>query len=869
MKKTFLYIATIILFSLWLTVLANTIFEIDDAFFSDTGISSWDISHLHFGYNWNNFDGVIFWGTGNGTGELTLWGETITCEEKLRWLYINTARGNKIWPLDEETLLDLSGSSTLSGYDTLSMTGWFFTQCSGTSIDSDGIFGYVEHEHNGETYSLWAWVEYDFGSGTATGNFDNTLLYITGVNNTASGYVFDNYGGIAKVYSASALYGNMTFTGTEAFLSWTDYYSTWTSVQVNIYSNVDADFELSGDIETVITGTLSAGVDQDQTITLDGWNGSKTIQLTVSTGSESDIDTLDIVLNVTDTTPPTVTLESPTNGLTTTDHSINFQWSWSDDIYWWIDYFNLYISGDAQYSRTGITSLSKIVSPLLNGDYTWYVMATDTSGNTGVSSTFTLTISWTVLGPTLTSPSNWASIDLWDLLLSWTGTSASGYTWQIASDSSFANLVATGETDNMSIDPIHNPDFMTWTFYWRVIDDETVWVSDHRVVVIVEPSEWIDLEVDEFEFDDEDDADLSESYQSDEIIIEWITDHVYIPAELEDGIWALFINDIMVGTEWRVKEWDEVYIELISSNDYDERVKTTLIIWEWDNEVEADFRVYTMEEDEEDDDEFELTYTQRLQAIMLLESLVEMYDNNTEKLQQFFSTFQAVLQDRSDMLDSEIDDADSDNELELLRWQKASVDYLYEIIDDYLDDMSHETNTSVYIAPNGKQYLVEYNDDRFAYTSPDFLYQKYFPTWDLFTRHIDLNNPGEYGQWNYHGGDTGFGETVTAPNNKVYHVYQINGKRTSDEFTYKKYFDTREQIVNYIFVNNPGATWNHKIDTSFTPVYYNAPNGKKYTIFKTSSLWANPNKYSSFGFVTPKYFDSLQAAKDHIAMYNK
>jgi hypothetical protein len=27
--------------------------------------------------------------------------------------------------------------------------------------------------------------------------------------------------------------------------------------------------------------------------------------------------------------------------------------------------------------------------------------------------------------------------------------------------------------------------------------------------------------------------------------------------------------------------------------------------------------------------------------------------------------------------------------------------------------------------------------------------------------------------------------------------------------------------------------------------------------------------YSSFGFVTPKYFKSLQSAKDHIMNYNK
>jgi len=79
------------------------------------------------------------------------------------------------------------------------------------------------------------------------------------------------------------------------------------------------------------------------------------------------------------------------------------------------------------------------------------------------------------------------------------------------------------------------------------------------------------------------------------------------------------------------------------------------------------------------------------------------------------------------------------------------------------------------------------------------------------------------------------GETVTAPNNKIYHIYQINGKRVSNEFAYMKYFDTREQIVDYIFANNPSATWNHKIDTSFGSISFVAPNGRKYMIFKTSS----------------------------------
>jgi len=220
------------------------------------------------------------------------------------------------------------------------------------------------------------------------------------------------------------------------------------------------------------------------------------------------------------------------------------------------------------------------------------------------------------------------------------------------------------------------------------------------------------------------------------------------------------------------------------------------------------------------------------------------------------------------MLAQQIQDT-SGNERELLEGQKASVDYLYSIIDDYLRDMSHDSSTRVYIAPNGKQYTVNFDDNRFAYTSPDFMYPKYFPTWERFTYHIDINNPGNYGSSNYHSSTNRIGEIVTAPNNKTYQLYQTNGKWTSDDFSYKRYFDTREQTIDYIFANNPGNTRDHRIDTNFDPVSFVAPNNKRYSIFKTSSNGNNANKYSSFSFVTPKYFNSLQAAKDHIVIYNR
>jgi hypothetical protein len=141
------------------------------------------------------------------------------------------------------------------------------------------------------------------------------------------------------------------------------------------------------------------------------------------------------------------------------------------------------------------------------------------------------------------------------------------------------------------------------------------------------------------------------------------------------------------------------------------------------------------------------------------------------------------------------------------------------------------------------------------------MYEKRFPTRELFKRHIDINNPWNYRSW--------VGDTITAPNGKSYVIYTENSKRTSNNFIYKKYFDTRDQIIEYISINNPPATRDHNIDTSFEPVVHTAPNGKSYTIFKTASTGNNPNKYSSFMFLAPKYFSSLEAAKNHINSQNR
>jgi len=86
--------------SIGVGVLAQTTFDLEELFFTTTGIETWDYAGLHFNFSGNNFAGMVFFGTGIASGqELTLSGETIICLKQINWLYINPARWNRVWPL--------------------------------------------------------------------------------------------------------------------------------------------------------------------------------------------------------------------------------------------------------------------------------------------------------------------------------------------------------------------------------------------------------------------------------------------------------------------------------------------------------------------------------------------------------------------------------------------------------------------------------------------------------------------------------------------------------------------------------------------------------------------------------------------------
>ena len=405
--------------------------------------------------------------------------------------------------------------------------------------------------------------------------------------------------------------------------------------------------------------------------------------------------------------------------------------------------------------------------------------------------------------------------------------------------------------------------FSTGAYSWSVEDITSSTIESIALFYVVDIEHLPDLKVNQFEFNEIKNADINEYYKSNEVIIDWLENWWYSFAYLENNIWALYINWDFVWTQWFVANDDKVRIELKASNEYNTAVSTKLIIGAWSNLVSGDFKVTTRDWINGWDDPL-LTPLQKLWWTIFVDSLVEMYQNNPEKLATFLATFMQLLQDKSDSYAQEILNAQLswDNELaNEYRTYKNAVDFLYTIVKYRYDNLNVEDRT-VYIAPNGKQYLVEYDEHRMAYTSPDFARPKYFPTRELFTNHIDMNNPAVWKWWIVW-------NVITTHNGKVYTIYETNWKWTSSNFKTAKYFDTKEDIINHILANNPASNWNHTVDPDFEQVVYTAPNGKVYKIFKTSSKWNNPNMYSSYNFVDAKYFTSLEAAKKFINQNNK
>jgi hypothetical protein len=192
----------------------------------------------------------------------------------------------------------------------------------------------------------------------------------------------------------------------------------------------------------------------------------------------------------------------------------------------------------------------------------------------------------------------------------------------------------------------------------------------------------------------------------------------------------------MTGSTGYVKNGDTVNIELISSDEYDTLVSSTLTI----GELSVIFRVTTMnEEDDNNNDDYsdidtDLSTTERLQIIAIFETLRDLYDGT--KAEEFLNTLMVMLENNIDDLNQ------NDTEYDALK-------YLYDLVEQYYENEDFGDGigsapwivNGVYTAPNGKRYTITYDSAKRQFTSTNFITPKYFPTLDTLKYLIDISNP--------------------------------------------------------------------------------------------------------------------------------
>ena len=166
---------------------------------------SGNFSNVHFNGAGNNFWGGIFW---FNTKSLQAWSEGLIaikkngvsiwneklCNKVVRGIYYNSQRGNRIRPLDSQTL-DLL-KSTNSSYNWLTMDGGLYTSCSGTD-NKYSIFWAITYTQHGTVSYVIAGTKLTYAKNAWSGEFAQSFQYFD--NKTPLGYIWDSYGGIGFV----------------------------------------------------------------------------------------------------------------------------------------------------------------------------------------------------------------------------------------------------------------------------------------------------------------------------------------------------------------------------------------------------------------------------------------------------------------------------------------------------------------------------------------------------------------------------------------------------------------------------------------------------------------------------------------------
>lgn len=850
-----------------------------------TWLNSWYYSNTHFKYGGNNFVGIIFRQSGVqlstpetitiNSGNVGM--QTIRCSEKLRGIYYNNQRGRRIWPLDTGNLDTLQNSPYSQGWYTgMTMTNGFFTNCTG--VPSGGyvplaneVYGQIDHEIDGQTgFSMYAWLAYNFtGNLISWASFAHTMQILTwGVH---SGFIFDNNGGIAQL--------GMNVPWCQSFDS-----SPSTSIQsIIIPQGNDMTFTCYGASSSgyrldIFLSGASSPLYSDNVIT----NTSSNIFLTWSglpSGNYLATCTVQwpawIWPQCGTQIPFTVAWTETTSSWS--GCAANFQWEinfvssfgstvinssigtyytnstgilaqlWSTDPIQFVVSGN-FLSTPRSWSYAGWWLYNYAVNPItLSNTNAWnYIISTYTTWSCtytdATKRVYVDTVAPSI--PSIISPISsipvCPSLPL-TLSRSWSTDTGglSHYTYQVYNNSGMVSGLLFSGTQTGTTTNLNNLSSLAlWTYYVKVtavdivgntsVASATSFTTSQQYcpsgtgVVIVSPTIWLR------------NVNLDTIYRSDPIFVLGLTG----PTLVSVSKWMLIINNgTGIASTWIITSADTLYIELVSSDEYDTTVSSQITLLG----LTGTFSLTTKKSN------CTLSVGEKLVIQNIYENLKEEYNNNLSKLSEFLNTFQNMVQDESELTNS------------------CTLEYLLELIET--DYGNQWVDTSNHIAPNCKEYTIGYDNDQRAYYAPEMMQRYYFVNRESLIRHIDYYNPGDchintYTN-NYRPQDTTDPMKHIAPNGKIYHLVGQYGWFSATEFTSSKYFDSLQGIKTYIDLRNPSKEiWNHSLDTTFTPIVYAAPNGREYKIYKTNR-W-----FMSYKLMKVKYYSTLTDLKTYINKNN-
>ena len=152
-------------------------------------------SAVHYSLWGNDIGGGFFWRevedlatpvtiSANGTGN-------VECYGRVKGFYYSSQRGERLWPLDEESQNQLRNLNT--NYDDLAMKWWRYTRCQG---NENNIYGKITHTYKEKSYDLIAGVSYNVAGNKVTTPPSLRCNFQRLNNAIPFGYIYDSAGGI-------------------------------------------------------------------------------------------------------------------------------------------------------------------------------------------------------------------------------------------------------------------------------------------------------------------------------------------------------------------------------------------------------------------------------------------------------------------------------------------------------------------------------------------------------------------------------------------------------------------------------------------------------------------------------------------------